>query len=114
MFIYTEDVAESHRNTQNINIQPKIHQKHENTFSSKSKFHYILLFFQKYIFFKNKFKQTRFMPMCMAFFIWQFKPRVGWFPAACVYIEIQKPKITKFTKIPKYELWNLYDTKIKV
>ena len=66
-------------------------------------------FFKNTYFSKNKFKQTRFMPMCMAFFIWQFKPRVGWLPAACVYIKIQKPKITTFTKTPKHELWKLYD-----
>ena len=33
MFIYIENDIESHRNTQNINIQHKIHQQHENTFS---------------------------------------------------------------------------------
>ena len=31
MFIYTENDIESYRNTQNINIYPKAHQKHENT-----------------------------------------------------------------------------------
>ena len=31
MFIYTENDTESNRNTQNINIYPKAHQKHENT-----------------------------------------------------------------------------------
>ena len=31
MFMNTENDTESHRNTQNINIYPKTHQKHENT-----------------------------------------------------------------------------------
>ena len=37
MFIYTENDIESHRNTQNINIKPKTHPKHENTFSKIQK-----------------------------------------------------------------------------
>ena len=32
MFLYTENDTESHRNTKNINIYPKIHKKHEKTF----------------------------------------------------------------------------------
>ena len=32
MFLYTENNNKSHRNTQNINMQPKAHQTHENTF----------------------------------------------------------------------------------
>ena len=32
MFIYTQNDPESHKNTQNINIYPKTHQKHTNIF----------------------------------------------------------------------------------
>ena len=32
MFTYTENNIESHRNTENINIYPKAHQQHENTY----------------------------------------------------------------------------------
>ena len=47
MFIYTENDIESHRNTQNINIQPEKHQKHVNAcFESRS--------------FKNKIENTCF------------------------------------------------------
>ena len=38
MFIYTENNTESHRNTRNINIYPKTHQKHENTCHLKKPF----------------------------------------------------------------------------
>ena len=34
MFIYTENDTETHRKTQNIDMWPKTHQKHENTFQT--------------------------------------------------------------------------------
>ena len=36
MSIYIESYTESHRNTQNINIQHKTHQKHQFTFSNST------------------------------------------------------------------------------
>ena len=36
MLLYTANGTESHRNTQNINIQPQAHQTHENIFSQKN------------------------------------------------------------------------------
>ena len=47
--------------------------------------------------------------MAVCFFLIKNHPRVGWLPAACVYIyKYKNPQITKITKITKSELCNLY------